>query len=72
MGLAMDGMEMDSYKSQISDGVLIVLVQKRNRTCPFLKLHVLVSQFFQSLNVHIPANMGSRGREVLFLELLQV
>jgi hypothetical protein len=40
------GMEMDSYKSQILDGVLMVLVQKQNPTCPCLKLHASVSQIF--------------------------
>jgi hypothetical protein len=36
-------MEMDSYRSQILDGVLMVLVQKQNHTCLFLKLHASVS-----------------------------
>ncbi len=40
------GMEMDLYESQISDGVLMVLVQKQNCTSPCLKLHASVSQFF--------------------------
>jgi hypothetical protein len=51
-------MEMDSYKSQISDSVL---VQKQNRravvsNCMRQCLNFLV------LNVHIPAYLGSRGK----------
>jgi hypothetical protein len=37
------GMEMDSYKSRILDGVL---VQKQNCTSRCLKLHASVSHFF--------------------------
>jgi hypothetical protein len=42
-------MEMDSYKSQILDGVL---VQKRNRMSRCLKLHASVSQFFGTKRTH--------------------
>jgi hypothetical protein len=52
------GMEMDLYKSQFLDGVL---VQKKNCTSRCLKLHASVSQFL-GLNVHIPAYLGSRGK----------
>ncbi len=43
MGLAIYGIEMDLYKSRISDGVL---VQKQNCPSQCLKLHVSVSWFF--------------------------
>ncbi len=58
------GMEMDLYKSRISDGVL---VQKRNPTSRCLKLHASVSQFIGSKRTHsrIP---GLKG-ESLFLKL---
>jgi hypothetical protein len=58
------GMEMDSYKSQILDGVL---VQKQNRTSRCLKLHVSVSQFFGTKRTHscVPVLKG----EALFLKL---
>jgi hypothetical protein len=58
------GMEMDSYKSQILDGVL---VQKRNRMSQCLKLHASVSQFFSTKRTHsrVPGLMG----EALFLKL---
>ncbi len=58
------GMEMDSYKSWISDGVL---VQKRNRMSRCLKSHASVSQFFGTKCTHsrIP---GLKG-EALFLTL---
>jgi hypothetical protein len=51
------GMEMDSYKSRISDGVL---VQKRNRTSRCLKLLASVSQFFGTKRTHsrIPGLKG--------------
>jgi hypothetical protein len=52
----LSGMEMDSYKSRILDGIL---VQKQNRTSRCLKSHASVSQCLV-LNVHIPAYLGSR------------
>ncbi len=60
-------MEMDSYKSQISDGVL---VQKQNRTSWCLRSHASVSQFFGPKRTHsrIPGPQG----EALFLKLLSV
>ncbi len=61
------GMEMDSYKFRISDGVLMVLVQKQNRTSPCLKLHASLSQFFGTKHTHsrVP---GLKG-EAFFLDL---
>ncbi len=58
------GMEMDSYKSWILDGVL---VQKRNRMSRCLKLHLSVSQFFgtKCTHSHVP---GLKG-EALFSKL---
>jgi hypothetical protein len=58
------GMEMDLYKSRISDGVL---VQKRNCTSWCLKSHASVSQFFGTKRTHsrVP---GLKG-EALFLKL---
>ncbi len=57
-------MEMDSYKSQILDGVL---VQKRNRMSRCLKLHASVSQIFgtKCIHSHVP---GLKG-EALFSKL---
>jgi hypothetical protein len=57
-------MEMDWYKSRISDGVL---VQKQNRTSQCLKLHASVSQFFGTKCTHsrVP---GLKG-EALFSKL---
>jgi hypothetical protein len=57
-------MEIDSYKSQILDGIL---VQKQNRTSRCLKLHASVSQFFGTKRTHycIP---GLKG-EALFSKL---
>jgi hypothetical protein len=56
-------MEMDSYKSQILDGVL---VQKRNHTSRCLKSHVSVSHFgTKHTHSHIP---GLKG-EALYLKL---
>ncbi len=52
------GMEMDSYKSQILDGVL---VQKQNRMSQCLKWHATVSPFLV-LNIHIPAYLDSRWK----------
>ena len=51
------GMEMDLYKSRISDGVL---VQKQNRMSRCLKLHALVSQFFgtKCTHSHVPGLKG--------------
>jgi hypothetical protein len=59
------GMEMDSYKSRILDGVL---VQKRNHTSRCLKLHASVPQLFGTKRTHsrVP---GLKG-EALFLKLL--
>jgi hypothetical protein len=59
------GMEMDSYKSQILDGVL-VQVQKQNCTSRCLKSHASVSQFFGTKCTHsrVP---GLKG-EALFFE----
>jgi hypothetical protein len=57
-------MEMDSYKSQILDGVL---VQKRNRTSRCLKSHASVSHCFgtKRTHSHVP---GLKG-EALLLKL---
>ena len=62
----LSGMEMDSYKSQILDGVL---VQKQNRTSWCLKLLASVSQFFgtKCTHSHVP---GLKG-ETLFGEILK-
>jgi hypothetical protein len=49
------GTGMDSYKSRISNGVLIVLVQKRNRTSLCLKFYGLCLNF-------IGTYLGSRGK----------
>ncbi len=59
-------MEMDLYKSQISDGVL---AQKQNCMSQCLKSYVSVSQFFGTKHTHssIP---GLKG-EALFLKLLR-
>jgi hypothetical protein len=59
------GMEMDSYKSRISDGVL---VQTRNRTSRCLKLHASVSQFFGTKRTH--SHVPELNGEALFLKLL--
>ncbi len=40
---------MDSYKSRISDGVLL---KKRNRTSRCLKSHALMSQCFDTKRTH--------------------
>ncbi len=61
-------MEMDSNKSQILDGVLMVLVYNQNCTSPCLKLYSTCLKCLV-LNAHIPAYLGSRGED-LFLELL--
>jgi hypothetical protein len=58
------GMEMDSYKSQILDGVL---VQKRNCTSRCLKLHASASQFFGTKRTH-SCGPGLKG-EALFSKL---
>ncbi len=52
------GMEMDSYKSQILDGVLVQneIVQASVSNCMRQCLNDLV------LNIHIPAYLGSRGK----------
>jgi hypothetical protein len=57
------GMEMDLYKSRISDSVL---VQKHSRTSQCLELHASVSQFFgtKRTHSHVP---GLKG-EALFLK----
>jgi hypothetical protein len=61
-------MEMDSYVSNLGWGVVMVLVQKRNRTRQWLKSHASVSQFFCTKRTHsrIP---GLKG-EALFSKLL--
>jgi hypothetical protein len=58
------GMEMDSHKSRISDGVL---VQKQNCTSWCLQYHASVSQFFGTKRTRsrVP---GLKG-EALFLKL---
>jgi hypothetical protein len=60
----LSGMEMDSYKSRISDGVLD---QKRNRMSRCLKLHVSMSQHIgtKRIHSHVP---GVKG-EALFSKL---
>jgi hypothetical protein len=45
-------MKIDSYKSQILDGVLMVLVQKQNRASPCLKSYNPCLKFWV-LNVHV-------------------
>jgi hypothetical protein len=57
-------MEMDLYKSQILDGVL---VQKQNRMSRCLKSHASVSQFFGTKRTHsrVPVLKG----EALFSNL---
>ncbi len=59
------GMEMNSYKSQSSDAVL---VQKQNLTSWCLKSHASVSQLFGTKRTHsrVPGFMG----EALFSKLL--
>ncbi len=57
-------MEMDLYKSQISDGVL---VQKQNCTSRCLKSHVSVFHFFGTKRTHSHVS-GLKG-EALFLNL---
>jgi hypothetical protein len=61
------GMEMDSYKSRISDGVLMVLVQKQNRMSLCLKSYTTCLKLFGTKHTHscIP---GLKG-EAFFLEL---
>ncbi len=54
-------MEMDSYKSQILDGVLMVLVQKQYCTSPCLESYSPCLNLFGT-NIHIPAYLGSRGK----------
>jgi hypothetical protein len=54
-------MEMDLYKSQILDGVLMVLVQKQILQAHVSNCMARVS-IFLVLNVHIPAYLGSRGK----------
>ncbi len=58
------GMEMDSFKSRISDGVL---VQKQNCMSRCFKLHASVSQFFGAKHTH-PRVPGPKG-EALFSKL---
>ncbi len=57
-------MEMDLYKSQILNGVL---VQKQNCTSWCLKLRASVSQFFGTKRTHSPVP-GLKG-EALFSKL---
>jgi hypothetical protein len=57
-------MDMDLYKSRVSDGVL---VQKQNRMSWCLKLHVLVSQFFGTKRTH--SCVPGLKKEALFLKL---
>jgi hypothetical protein len=54
-------MEMDSYKSQILDGIL---VHKQNHMSWCLKLHASVSQFFGTKHTHSHVH-GLKG-ETLF------
>jgi hypothetical protein len=60
------GMEMDSYKCRILDGVL---VQNQNCTSQCLKLHASVSQFFGTKRTHscIP---GLKGEALFFKTLI--
>ena len=57
-------MEMDLYKSQILDGVLMVLVQKQNCTSLCLKLYGLCLKLFGTKRTHsrIP---GLKGEALL-------
>jgi hypothetical protein len=59
------GMEMDLYKSQISDGVL---VQTRNRTSRCLKSHASGSHFFGTKRTHF--QVPGLKKETLFSKLL--
>jgi hypothetical protein len=61
-------MEMDSFVSNLGWGVVMVLVQKQNRTSQWLKLHASVSQCFGTKRTHsrVP---GLKG-EALFSKLL--
>ncbi len=61
------GMEMDSYKSWILDGVLMVLVHKQNHMSPCLKLHASVSHFFGNKCTH--SCVPGLKEETLFSEL---
>jgi hypothetical protein len=65
--------EMDSYVSNLGWGVVMVLVQKQNRTSRWLKLHASVPQFFgtKRTHSHVPGLMGdffetSCGRQSKF------
>jgi hypothetical protein len=55
-------MEMDLYKSQFLDGIL---VKKQNRMSQCLKLHASVSQFFgtKRTHSHVP---GLKGEALFF------
>ncbi len=59
------GMEMNLYKSRISDGVL---VQKRNRMSRCVKSHASVSQFFGTKRTHF--RVPGLKAEALFSKLL--
>jgi hypothetical protein len=60
-------MEMDSYVSNLGWGVVMVLVQKRNRTSRWLKSHASVYQFFGTKGTH--SRVPEIKEEVLFLKL---
>jgi hypothetical protein len=61
-------MEMDLYVSNLGWGVMMVLVQKRNRTSRWLKSHVSVSHFFGTKRTH--SRVPGLNGEALFLKLL--
>jgi hypothetical protein len=63
------GMGMDSYKSQILDGVLMVLVQTKNHTSSCLKLYGPCIKFFGTNECTHSRVPGLKG-ETLFFELL--
>ncbi len=56
------GMEMDSYKSQILDGVLMGSGTKTSSFEPVSQIACVSVLIFSILNAHIPAYLGSRGK----------
>jgi hypothetical protein len=62
------GMEMDSYKSQILDGVLMGSGTKTKLYKPVSQIACASVSIFFVLNVHIPTYLDSRGKH--FFETL--
>jgi hypothetical protein len=56
------GMEMDSHKSRILDGVLMGSGTKTKLYEPVSQIACVIVSIFFVLNVHIPAYLGSRGK----------